>query len=115
MRISDWSSDVCSSDLVVALAGALSDAGEHRIAAVRLGEVVDELLDQHRLANASAAEQTDLAAARVGRQQVDDLDDGDQHLGFGRLVGKIGASRWIDASAVAFPGPRQPNGSPITL
>src|SRR3546814_6621177 len=73
---------------VVALEGALSDAGEHRIAAVGLGDVVDELLDQHRLANASAAEQTDLAAARVGRQQLDDLDDGDQHLGFGRLVGK---------------------------
>src|SRR3546814_11849375 len=55
---------------VVALAGALSDAGEHRIAAVGLGDVVDELLDQHRLANASAAEQTDLAAARVGRPQA---------------------------------------------
>jgi hypothetical protein len=29
---------------VVALAGALADAGEHRVAAVRLGDVVDQLL-----------------------------------------------------------------------
>ena len=33
---------------VVALARALADAGEHRIAAVRLGDVVDQLLDDAR-------------------------------------------------------------------
>ena len=47
---------------VVALAGALADAGEHRDAAVALGDVVDQLLDQHGLADAGAAEQADLAA-----------------------------------------------------
>ena len=56
---------------VVALAGALADAGEHRHAAVALGDVVDQLLDQHGLADAGAAEQADLAAlarkARAGR------------------------------------------------
>ena len=56
---------------VVALARALADAGEHREAAVLLGDVVDQLLDQHRLADAGAAEQADLAAlactARAGR------------------------------------------------
>ena len=56
---------------VVALAGALADAGEHRDAAVALGDVVDQLLDEHGLADAGAAEQADLAAlarrARAGR------------------------------------------------
>ena len=72
---------------VVALAGALADAGEHRIAAVRPGHVVDQLHDQHGLADAGAAEQADLAALGVGRQQIDDLDAGDQDFGFGRLIG----------------------------
>ena len=65
---------------VVALAGALADAGEHRDAAMRLGDVVDQFHDGHGLADAGAAEQADLAALGVGRQQVDDLDAGDQDL-----------------------------------
>ncbi len=71
---------------VVAFAGALADAGEHRVAAVGLGDVVDELLNEHGLADASAAEQADLAALGVGREQVDDLDAGDEDLRFRRLV-----------------------------
>jgi hypothetical protein len=71
---------------VVALAGALADAGEHRHAAVRLRDVVDQLHDGHGLADAGAAEQADLAALGVGRQQVDDLDAGDQDLRLGRLL-----------------------------
>ena len=55
---------------VVALARALADAGEHRVAAVRLGDVVDQLHDQHGLADAGAAEQADLAALGIGREQV---------------------------------------------
>ncbi len=66
---------------VVALARALAHAAERRQAAVLLGEVVDQLLDDDRLAHAGAAEQADLAAARVGREQVDDLDPGLEHLG----------------------------------
>ena len=71
---------------VVALAGALADAGEHRGAAMALGDVVDQLLDQHGLADAGAAEQADLAALGVRREQVDDLDAGDEDRGLGRLV-----------------------------
>jgi hypothetical protein len=41
---------------------------------VLLGDVVDQLLDQNRLADACAAEEADLAAADIGRDQVDDLD-----------------------------------------
>ena len=95
---------------VVALARALADAGEHRVAAVRLGDVVDQLLDQHGLADAGAAEQADLAALGVGRQQVDDLDAGDEDLRLGRLLG-VGGRRLVDGAALACAGrgpPRPP-------
>ena len=71
---------------VVALAGALAHAAERGQAAVLLGEVVDQLLDDHGLADAGAAEQADLAALGVGREQVDDLDAGLEHLGGRREV-----------------------------
>ena len=45
-----------------------------------LGDVVDQLHDDHGLADAGAAEQADLAALGVGRQQVDHLDAGLEHL-----------------------------------
>src|SRR5919107_869733 len=45
-----------------------------------LGEVVDELLDEDGLADAGAAEEADLAALGVGREEVDDLDAGLEHL-----------------------------------
>jgi len=45
-------------------------------------------------------EQADLAALGVGRQEVDDLDTGDEHFGFRRLVG-IGR-RFPHGSAQAF-------------
>ena len=75
---------------IVAFARALADAGEHRIAAVLLGDVVDQFLNEHGLADARAAEQADLAAARIGRQQVDHLDAGDEHLRFRRLLDEGG-------------------------
>ena len=68
---------------VGALAGALAHAGEDGGAAVLLGEVVDELLDEHRLADAGAAEQTGLAAADIGLEEVDRLDAGLEDLGLG--------------------------------
>ena len=65
---------------VVPLAGALAHAREHRHAAVLAGDVVDQLLDQHGLADAGAAEQADLAAADVRGDQVDHLDAGLEDL-----------------------------------
>ncbi len=76
---------------VIALARALTDAGEHRIAAVRLGDIIDELHDQHGLADAGAAEEADLAAFGVRRQEIDNLDAGFENLRFRRLVGVGGA------------------------
>lgn len=68
---------------VGALAGTLADAGEHRGAAVLLGEVVDELLNQNGLADAGAAEQARLAATDVGLEQVNSFDAGLEDLGLG--------------------------------
>ena len=51
-----------------------------------LSEVVDELLDEDRLANARAAEQARLAAADVGLEKVDGLDAGLEDL---RLRGEL--------------------------
>jgi hypothetical protein len=100
---------------VVALAGALADAGEHRIAAVRLGDVVDQFHDQHGLADAGAAEQADLAALGVGREQVDDLDAGDEDLRFRRLL-DIGRRVLVDgARAAVLTGPASSTGSPMTF
>jgi hypothetical protein len=80
---------------VVALAGALADAGEHRETAVLLGDVVDELHDEHGLADAGAAEQADLAAAGVRGEQVDDLDAGLEHLTLVDCSDELGRGRWI--------------------
>ena len=65
---------------VVALAGALAHAGEDREAVVAFGDVVDELHDEHRLAHARTAEQTDFAALDIGFQEVDHLDARVEHL-----------------------------------
>ena len=101
---------------VVALARALAHAGEHRIAAVRLGDVVDQFLDDHGLADAGAAEQADLAALGIGREQVDDLDAGDEDFRLGRLVGEE-RRRLVDGAPLlgAGTGPASSTGSPTTL
>ena len=86
---------------VVALTGALADAGEHRDATEVLGDAVDHLLDEHGLADAGTAEQADLAALHVRREQVDDLDAGLEHLGLGlELVERPAAARWIGQRSV---------------
>jgi peptide chain release factor 1 len=68
---------------VVAFARALADAGEHRQAGMLRGDVVDQLQHVHRLADAGAAEQADLAALGERTDQVDDLD-----AGFEQVVGR---------------------------
>ena len=82
---------------VVALARALADAGEHGIAAMGLGDVVDQLLDEHRLADARAAEEADLAALGVRRQEIDDLDPGFEDLRLRRLL-DIGRGRLVNGA-----------------
>jgi peptide chain release factor 1 len=74
---------------VVALAGALAHAAEHRVAGVLLGDVGDQLQDDDGLADAGASEQTHLAALRIGRDQVHDLDARLEGLDGGRLVHEL--------------------------
>ena len=65
---------------VVTLAGTLAHSGEHRETVVSFGNIVDELLNQHRLAHTGTAEQTDLTTLHVGLQEVHYLDTGEQDL-----------------------------------
>ena len=81
--------DACLRHLVVEivpLARALADAGEHRDAAMELGDVVDQLHDDDGLADAGAAERANLAALQEGADQIDDLDPGGQHFRRRRLI-----------------------------
>ena len=71
---------------VVAFARALADAGKHGESAVLLGDVVDELHDDDGLADAGAAEQSDLAALQERLDEVDDLHAGLEHLRARRLL-----------------------------
>ena len=101
---------------VVALARALADAGEDGDAAVLARDVVDQLLDQHGLADAGAAEEADLAALDVRRDQVDDLDPGLEDLDLRRQVAE---RRRIAMDRPALASPRRRSfssiGSPSTF
>ena len=88
---------------VVALARPLADAGEHGHAAVLLRDVVDQLLDQHRLAEPGAAEQADLAAAHERCDQVDDLDPRLEDLRLRRELAELGRIA-VDRPALARGG-----------
>jgi peptide chain release factor 1 len=85
---SDRHADSCISSIEsLPFAGALAHAGKHRDAAVRLGDVVDQLHDDDGLADAGAAEEADLAALEERLDEVDDLDTGfEHHLRRGLLV-----------------------------
>ena len=66
------------------LPGPLADTGEDRVAAVLVGDVPDQLLDEDGLAHTGPAEEAHLSSPGVGGEQVDDLDAGLQDL-VGRL------------------------------
>ena len=101
---------------VVAFARALAHAGEHRHTAVFHGDVVDQFHDDDGLADAGAAEQADLAAAKVGLEQVDDLDAGLEHLQARWTALRTRAPGGESGSAsCAFTGPMLSTGSPITF
>src|SRR6185437_4799418 len=68
------------------LARALAHTAEHGLAAVSLGDIVDEFHDDDGLADARAAEESDLAALDEWRNQIDDLDAGLEELRLGLEV-----------------------------
>ena len=51
-----------------------------------LGDVVDEFLNQHSLADTSTTEKTDLSTTSIRCEEVDNLNTGLQDLGGSRLV-----------------------------
>ena len=71
---------------IVALTRTLTHTGEHGIAAMLGRHVVDQLLNDDRLAYTRTAEQPDLAALHEGLNQIDDLDAGLEHLFTGGLL-----------------------------
>src|SRR3972149_2070838 len=71
---------------VVPFPSSFAAPGEHGEPAARLSHVLDELHEEHRLADAGAAEQADLAAAEIRREQVDDLDAGLERLDLHALL-----------------------------
>ena len=78
---------------VVSFTSALANARKHGEAAVILGDVVDQLHDDDGLADAGAAEQSDLAALQERLNQIDDFHAGLEHLGARRLF----VERWSQA------------------
>ena len=75
---------------VIPFTGAFADAAEHRLAAVCLGDVVDQLLNDDRLAHTSAAEQADLATLHERGDEVDDLDARLEDFGLRFEVHEVG-------------------------
>ena len=65
---------------IVAFTRALADARKHGHAAMFQSDVVDQLHDDDGFADAGAAEQSDLSAAQIGLEQVDNLDPALEHL-----------------------------------
>ena len=66
---------------IVAFTGTFADAGEDGKSAVLLGDVVDQFLNENCFADASAAEQSDLAAFEKRLDQINNFYAGLEHFG----------------------------------
>jgi hypothetical protein len=73
---------------IVTLTSTLSDTSEHRVTTVGLGNVVNQLLDEHGLSDTGTTEETNLTTTGVGGKQVDDLDTSNEDFGRGGLLSK---------------------------
>src|SRR5258706_8845443 len=71
---------------IVAFTSTFANAAEDRITAVFLGDVVDQLHQNNRFADAGTAEQADFTAARIGGEQIDDFYAGLKRLNLGFLI-----------------------------
>merc|ERR1719449_195556 len=65
---------------IVTLTGPLSHSSEDRVTSVGLGDVVNQLHDQHSLADTSTAEETNLTSLGIGGKEIDNLDTSDKNL-----------------------------------
>mmetsp|Transcript_40263 Transcript_40263/g.101350 ORF Transcript_40263/g.101350 Transcript_40263/m.101350 type:complete len:369 (+) Transcript_40263:880-1986(+) len=87
---------------IVTLTGALTDAGEHGETTVALGNVGNQLHDEHSLADTGTTEQTDLATLGVGGEQIDHLDTGGQNLVTSAKLGELGRAGVNGTTHVGF-------------
>mmetsp|Transcript_59631 Transcript_59631/g.122294 ORF Transcript_59631/g.122294 Transcript_59631/m.122294 type:complete len:370 (+) Transcript_59631:679-1788(+) len=75
---------------LVTLTGALTDTGKDGVSSVSLGDVVDQLHDEHSLADTGTPEKSDLSSLGIWRQEIHDLDTSHQDLGLRGLLGESG-------------------------
>src|SRR3546814_4125275 len=98
MRISDWSSDVCSSDLYRTDAGPRTEFDRSSIR----GQLAGNQLQQSRFARAVATHETDLVA--VGNGDGGILDDGASSDAICEIVDtEHGGARDSTAPAILHP------------
>jgi len=71
---------------IVTLTSTFTDTAEDGETTVSFGDVVDEFLNQHSLADTGTSEETDFATTSVGSEKVDDLDTSLEDLGGSRLI-----------------------------
>mmetsp|Transcript_38152 Transcript_38152/g.64102 ORF Transcript_38152/g.64102 Transcript_38152/m.64102 type:complete len:379 (-) Transcript_38152:39-1175(-) len=95
---------------IVPLAGALPHTGEHGEPSVPLSDVVDELHNEHGLADTGATEKTNLATLLVGSQEIHDLDTGHQHLLSGTLISERGSLTMDGKEGLAIDGTKMIDG-----
>ena len=76
---------------VVSFTGALTYTGKHGQTIVALGDVVDELHDEDRLADTRTTKQTNLSTLRVRLDQIDHLDARCQDLRAGAQLLELGS------------------------
>ena len=80
---------------VVPFTGPLPHAGKDGKTAMLLGNIIDQLHDEHGLADSGAAEEADLAATNIRSQEIYDLDPRDKGFDLGRLI-REGGGRTMD-------------------
>lgn len=84
---------------IVTLSGSLTDTGENGETTVGLGNVVNQLLDEHGLTDTGTTEQTNLTTSGVRGQQVDNLDTSLQNLSRSRLLNE---GWWVSVDRVSL-------------
>jgi peptide chain release factor 1 len=75
---------------IVTLTGTLTDTSEDGVTTVSLGDVVDELLNEHSLADTGTTKETNLSTTGVGSKKIDNLDTSDEDLSRGGLLNELG-------------------------
>src|SRR5690606_17408893 len=74
---------------VIAFASSFTHAGKNRNTTMCFRHVVDEFLDENRLAYAGTTEKTDFSAFTIGSEQVDDLNSRLKYFDLRTLINEL--------------------------